>query len=234
MVLPVALLVAGELGLPELVVFLRRRAGSATVVTVPETTVHENDRFPRTKDNIRRPGQVTPMQPVAKAHAVQKSSNDHLRFGILPAHSGHHPPPRVGRVGEQTLVHQEALHPGRDGRSRVTTPRLAQLVTRFEPSLQGPTHRIVARPGRQQRSHGSRRDGSLSWRMSPLGPALVGPLDRRWLVIADDGRHVTVGRETDPTQDEIKILSGQVDELGVAAWLAVQGVTTTTRKPRSS
>ena len=58
--------------------------------------------------------------------------------------------------------------------------------------------------------------------MLPSEPAPTAGRERRWLVVTADGRHVTVGRDTDPTGDEIQMLSRQVDELGVAAWLAIQ------------
>ena len=46
--------------------------------------------------------------------------------------------------------------------------------------------------------------------------------DLRLAVDTADGRHVTVGHDTDPTEEEIDLLSRQVDELGIAAWLAIQ------------
>ena len=58
--------------------------------------------------------------------------------------------------------------------------------------------------------------------MLPPEPASAADRERRWLVVTADGRHVTVGRGTDPTEEEIHMLSRQVDELGVAAWLAIQ------------
>ena len=45
--------------------------------------------------------------------------------------------------------------------------------------------------------------------------------EKRWLIVAEDGRHSTIGRHTDPTESEI-ILSGQrLDEMELAGWLAV-------------
>lgn len=45
--------------------------------------------------------------------------------------------------------------------------------------------------------------------------------ERRWLVIADDGRHVTVGRHTDPTPEELEVASARLVRLGLGGWLAV-------------
>lgn len=49
---------------------------------VPEATV-DKDYFPsRTKNEIWRPRQITPMQAVPEPHGVYKPSNRHLRTGI--------------------------------------------------------------------------------------------------------------------------------------------------------
>lgn len=45
--------------------------------------------------------------------------------------------------------------------------------------------------------------------------------ERRWIILADDGRHVTVGRNTDPTEEEIARAGDQLRALGVGGWLAV-------------
>ena len=58
--------------------------------------------------------------------------------------------------------------------------------------------------------------------MLPPEPAPVCQRERRWLIVTADGRHVTFGRDTDPTEDEIRILGRQVDELDRAAWLVIQ------------
>jgi hypothetical protein len=45
--------------------------------------------------------------------------------------------------------------------------------------------------------------------------------EKRWIVLADDGRHVTVGRHTDPTEDEIVRAGAGLQANGVGGWLAV-------------
>lgn len=45
--------------------------------------------------------------------------------------------------------------------------------------------------------------------------------ERRWIVLGDDGRHVTVGRHSDPTEDELREMSEQLKATGVGGWLAV-------------
>ena len=45
--------------------------------------------------------------------------------------------------------------------------------------------------------------------------------ERRWIILAEDGRHVTVGRHTDPTPEEIGQAGSQLCALGVGGWLAV-------------
>ena len=45
--------------------------------------------------------------------------------------------------------------------------------------------------------------------------------EKRWLVIAEDGRHVTLGRHTDPTEEEIAVSGERLDEMNLAGWLVV-------------
>lgn len=45
--------------------------------------------------------------------------------------------------------------------------------------------------------------------------------ERRWLVIASDGRHVTIGRTTDPTPEALEEAGERLRALGLAGWLAV-------------
>ncbi len=49
----------------------------------------------------------------------------------------------------------------------------------------------------------------------------MGRRERRWLVIASDGRHVTLGRATDPTLEQLQQLAGQLRRQGLAGWLTV-------------
>ena len=45
--------------------------------------------------------------------------------------------------------------------------------------------------------------------------------ERRWLIIAGDGRHVTVGRHTDPSPAEIERAETQLDAMATDGWLVV-------------
>ncbi|MFC7477946.1 hypothetical protein ACFQS7_26605 [Dankookia sp. GCM10030260] len=45
--------------------------------------------------------------------------------------------------------------------------------------------------------------------------------EKRWLVVAEDGRHVTLGRHSDPTEQEIAEAGAHLDAAGLAAWLVV-------------
>ncbi len=46
-------------------------------------------------------------------------------------------------------------------------------------------------------------------------------LERRWIVLAEDGRFVTLGRATDPTEQEIATAEAGLKSQGLAGWLAV-------------
>jgi hypothetical protein len=45
--------------------------------------------------------------------------------------------------------------------------------------------------------------------------------EKRWLVVLQDGQHSTIGRHTDPTQEELDVFATQIDRLGVAGWLVI-------------
>ena len=45
--------------------------------------------------------------------------------------------------------------------------------------------------------------------------------ERRWIILSEDGRHVTVGRHTDPSPDEVGQAGSQLRALGMGGWLAV-------------
>ena len=53
--------------------------------------------------------------------------------------------------------------------------------------------------------------------MSPSGRAR----ERRWVVLGTDGRHVTLGRHSDPTAEEIDSAEQALAKQGLAGWLAV-------------
>lgn len=46
-------------------------------------------------------------------------------------------------------------------------------------------------------------------------------LETRWIILFSDGRHVTIGRNTDPTAVEITKLEDDLVEKGLSGWLAV-------------
>lgn len=45
--------------------------------------------------------------------------------------------------------------------------------------------------------------------------------ERRWAIIASDGRHTWLGRNSDPSHDEIARAEEQLSAQGVSAWLAI-------------
>ena len=46
-------------------------------------------------------------------------------------------------------------------------------------------------------------------------------METRWIVLAADGRHVTMGRHTDPSQLEIEEAERGLASQGLSGWLAV-------------
>lgn len=46
-------------------------------------------------------------------------------------------------------------------------------------------------------------------------------LETRWIVLGTDGRHVTLGRHTDPTQEEVAAAEAGLAAQGLAGWLVV-------------
>lgn len=45
--------------------------------------------------------------------------------------------------------------------------------------------------------------------------------ERRWIVLGEDGRHVTLGRHSDPSPAEIAQAEARLAAQGLAGWLAV-------------
>lgn len=45
--------------------------------------------------------------------------------------------------------------------------------------------------------------------------------EKRWIVLAEDGRHTTLGRHTDPTEEEITRAGAGLKAAGLGGWLAV-------------
>ena len=46
-------------------------------------------------------------------------------------------------------------------------------------------------------------------------------LETRWVILGTDGRHVTMGRHTDPSPDEVARAEAGLAAQGLAGWLAV-------------
>ena len=45
--------------------------------------------------------------------------------------------------------------------------------------------------------------------------------ERRWVVVAEDGRYATLGRETDPSEDETAAAEKGLEAAGTGGWLAI-------------
>ena len=45
--------------------------------------------------------------------------------------------------------------------------------------------------------------------------------EKRWAIIGEDGRHVWMGRKSDPSEDEIVVAEQTLDAKGLAGWLAI-------------
>jgi len=45
--------------------------------------------------------------------------------------------------------------------------------------------------------------------------------EKRWIVLADDGRHATLGRHSDPSEEELQEAAKGLHAAGVGGWLAV-------------
>ena len=44
--------------------------------------------------------------------------------------------------------------------------------------------------------------------------------ERRWIILAQDGRHVTMGRAAPPSEAEVEAASAALAAQGLASWLA--------------
>ena len=45
--------------------------------------------------------------------------------------------------------------------------------------------------------------------------------EKRWIVLASDGRHVTIGRHVDPTPEMIEQAAFELRKGGLGGWLAI-------------
>jgi hypothetical protein len=46
------------------------------------------------------------------------------------------------------------------------------------------------------------------------------PSERRWIILAQDGRHVTIGRAAAPSEAEVQAAAAALAAQGLAGWLA--------------
>ena len=46
------------------------------------------------------------------------------------------------------------------------------------------------------------------------------PSERRWIILAQDGRHVTMGRAAPPSETEVETAAAALTAQGLAGWLA--------------
>lgn len=46
------------------------------------------------------------------------------------------------------------------------------------------------------------------------------PSERRWIILAQDGRHVTMGRAAPPSEAEVEAAATALAAQGLAGWLA--------------
>ncbi len=72
-----------------IVVLAFRQIPISTLVSVPETTMHENRLFPLPKHHIGRPGKSPFVQSVSVAQTVEQLSHHHFRAGVLASHARH-------------------------------------------------------------------------------------------------------------------------------------------------
>jgi hypothetical protein len=45
--------------------------------------------------------------------------------------------------------------------------------------------------------------------------------ERRWIILGEDGRHITVGRHSDPSSEELAQAEAGLVAQGLAGWLAI-------------
>jgi hypothetical protein len=47
------------------------------------------------------------------------------------------------------------------------------------------------------------------------------PSEKRWIILTPDGGHVSIGRHTDPSDDEVEVAAEKLRQAGTGGWLAV-------------
>lgn len=45
--------------------------------------------------------------------------------------------------------------------------------------------------------------------------------ERRWIILGEDGRHVTMGRHSDPSSEELEQVKASLADQGLSGWLVV-------------
>ncbi len=79
-----------EFSFPEFHIARRRSCILAALMPMPVTPVNEHHRAMARKDKIRCPRQFFCMEPVAQPLAMQETSDQHFRPGILATDTCHH------------------------------------------------------------------------------------------------------------------------------------------------
>ena len=90
-----------ELGRPELHVGLRRGCRLAPLMPMPEAAVHEDDRVPLWKHDVRMSWQFGRMEAEAESQSMKMASHDHFGFCVLRPNPAH----RVTALFWSYLVH---------------------------------------------------------------------------------------------------------------------------------
>ena len=114
MFMPVAIHVPLKFGLPELHVGFRGACRLAPLVPMPEAAVHEDDRVPFGKHDIRVSRQLGRMEAVAKTQCVQMASHKHLRLRVLRTNPAHDFAALLGRDGIHRFLCPNDKRHGKD------------------------------------------------------------------------------------------------------------------------
>ena len=72
-----------ELSVPELHIGIRRACRLASLVAMPEASVHEDDRVPLGQHDVWVSGQFGGMKAVAESQGVKMAAHKHLRLRVL-------------------------------------------------------------------------------------------------------------------------------------------------------
>lgn len=78
----IAAFVAEDLLQPVFTIGLRNPGSSATTVTMPETTVHEDNFAFAGEDDVGLAGKILRMETVSKSHGVQQAADGEFRRGV--------------------------------------------------------------------------------------------------------------------------------------------------------